>query len=103
MSYDKDQIDALPTLLKFAAMQPNAPDELLLEAKAEIERLRARREKTTPLETECLSDEIEKLRRKSERAHMLYMSAMRIVRRYQAERDGLLNRVERALLAIKES
>jgi hypothetical protein len=48
MAYDEDQIEALPILLKFAAMQPNAPDELLLEAKAEIERLREGREKTTP-------------------------------------------------------
>lgn len=41
MAYDKDQIEALPTLLKFAASQPGALVEILLEAKAEIERLRA--------------------------------------------------------------
>lgn len=42
MTYDKDQIEALPLLLKFAAEQPGAPKELLLEAKDQVEWLRKR-------------------------------------------------------------
>jgi len=46
MTYDKDQIEALPLLLKYAAMQPHSQEELLLAAKAEIERLRDRLERS---------------------------------------------------------
>lgn len=43
---------------------------------------------------------IEKLERRLTRVRELYDSALRIVRRYQAERESLLTRVQAALLGI---
>lgn len=46
--------------------------------------------------------EIEKLTRRNVRLRELYESTLAVVRRYQNERDGLLDRVKGALLGIKQ-
>ena len=51
---------------------------------------------------ECLR-QAEKLERQNTRLKELYESAMAIVRRLQGEREGLIDRVERALRGIAES
>jgi hypothetical protein len=46
--------------------------------------------------------EVTVLKRRNKRLKELYRSAIAIVQRYQQEREGLLARVEAALLGIKE-
>jgi hypothetical protein len=52
--------------------------------------------------SECLR-QADKLERQVVRVRELYESSMAIVRRYQGEREGLLDRVEQALLGIEGS
>jgi hypothetical protein len=61
MAYDKDQIEALPTLLKFTAATYEANEnlvELLDEARQEIERLREHGNARSREATQILIEEI---------------------------------------------
>lgn len=52
---------------------------------------------------ERLSAKVEKLERQNARLRELYESSLAIVRRYQDEREGFLDRVQGALLGIKDA
>lgn len=85
--------------------QDISPEELRRQHSDAIRTIHEQRVTIEDLEklVNLLRDGCEKMDRKVKRSHELYESSVAVVRRYQAERDGLLDRVRGALLGIKES